>query len=588
MDRTSILVIEDEAIVAMDITHSLESMGYTVPVWLKSGEEALEYLLENEKPDLILMDIKLKGRLDGIQTADRIRRQYDLPVIFLTAFSDKETLDRAKLSLPYGYITKSYNINDLRSTMEMALYKHGMEKKLREQQKVHDVSLNTIHAAVITTDSEGKIKFYNPSAEKLLSIPPRGMIGESIDSLGFDLVFQDGRREKPFRVLAPGQNSRRIICTCVPAGDGEKVPVECRIQAYSDDLGSILGFVYVLRDIREELKFYELQSRLASIVEFSDDAVISLALDGTILSWNNAAAGMFGYTEEDVIGKNFVILTPAFLPDNFPDLLEKIKSGAHHDSFETIRERKDGSILHVSIMISPIRNREGTLNGVSVIARDITEKRNLEAAILEITEKERMRIGQDLHDSLGQHLTGVLLNMKILENKLRKTGPVSSFETAGGISSLVREAIKKTRDLAKNLAPPIIESEGIREALKSLISSVEELYRIKIILKLQSDHTEPDTLVSLQLYRIAQEAVHNAVKHSGASAITVELKGQESELLLTVTDNGHGIRNSTSGGMGINIMNYRADMINGTLTVTANSDGGTRVCCRIPLQKEQK
>lgn len=585
MSQYSILVIEDEAIVAMDISNTLESLGYRVLSWLKSGEEALDFL-ENDLPDLILMDIKLKGHLDGIQTADRIRKKYDLPVIFLTAFSDKETLDRAKMSLPYGYITKSFNINDLRSTMEMALYKHGMEKKLREQQQVLDVSLNNIHAAVITTDRDGKIKFYNRSAETLLRIPRGEKIGEYVDSLDFTLVCKDLDPKKLSLLLPPDRASGTWVCTLHSGSGEEGVPVELSVQVFSNEQGAVLGYVYVLRDIREEIKYNEVQARLASIVEYSDDAVISLALDGTILSWNNTAARMFGYTSDDVVGKNFSILTPAFLPENFPGLLENMIAGSHQDSFETIRERKDGSTLHVSIMLSPIRGQDGSLNGISVVARDITEKRNLEASILEITEKERIRIGQDLHDSLGQHLTGVLLNMKILEKAISKNGSEENLPEARKISSLVKDAIQITRDLAKNLAPPIIESEGFREALKSLANSVEEIYRIDVTLRLDQGQDEPDTGVALQLYRIAQEAVNNAVKHSGASNITIELVMEPRELYLAVTDNGCGLKRTSSGGMGISIMNYRADMINGTLSLTHSPDGGTRVSCRIPLQKE--
>lgn len=586
MEKDSILVIEDEAIVAMDISNTLESVGYNVLSWIKSGEEALEFLKER-RPDLILMDIKLKGELDGIQTADQIRNLYNLPVIFLTAFSDKETLDRAKLSLPYGYITKSYNINDLRSTIEMALYKHRMEKKLHEQQQVMDVSLNNIEAAVITADRDGKVRFINRAAEKLLGVTDQArVIGAPIDALGFVLSCGGGERKRPSQLLEEKNIPRRLRCTCLSGSMEEGVPAEIHIHGYGNTRGEVLGYVYVLRDTREEIRFYDVQSRLASIVEFSDDAIISLSLDGTILSWNNAATRMFGYSSKEVIGKNFIILTPAFLPDFFPELLDKMREGKHIDPFETIRKRKDEGFLHVSIMLSPIRNREGVLNGVSVIARDITEKRNLEASILEITEKERIRMGQDLHDSLGQHLTGIMLNMKILENDLKKTGPQQAFEASQNIAALIRDAIQKTRDLAKNLAPPIIESEGIREALRSLVSTVEDLHGFEAVLKIDPTHREPDTVIALQLYRIAQEAVNNALKHSGGSLITVELSGSESELNLVVSDNGKGLDETPSGGMGISIMQYRADMINGTITIGRGSSGGARVSCRIPLHKE--
>lgn len=126
-----ILVVEDESIIALNIKKKLKSFGYTVPALATTGEEAIK-MAEITFPDLILMDVRLKGEMNGIQTAEEIRKEFDIPIIYLTAYSDDEVLEKAKKTKPYGYIVKPFKANDLRSNIEMALYRHEMEKSDQE------------------------------------------------------------------------------------------------------------------------------------------------------------------------------------------------------------------------------------------------------------------------------------------------------------------------------------------------------------------------------------------------------------------------------------------------------------------------
>ena len=136
MSQIKILIVEDESIVAMDIKHRAEVLGYHVTAIIPSGEEALENVAQN-KPDLVLMDIVLKGEMDGIEAAQKIRDSYDIPVVYLTAYSDERTLKRAKITQPFGYIIKPFDDRELHSAVEVALYKHQMESKLKESEDVY-------------------------------------------------------------------------------------------------------------------------------------------------------------------------------------------------------------------------------------------------------------------------------------------------------------------------------------------------------------------------------------------------------------------------------------------------------------------
>ncbi|WP_321429869.1 response regulator [uncultured Methanolobus sp.] len=133
-----ILVVEDESIIALNIKKKLKSFGYTVPALATTGEEAIK-MAEITFPDLILMDVRLKGEMDGIQTAGEIRKNFDIPVVYLTAYSDDEILEKAKKTKPYGYIVKPFKANDLRSNIEMALYRHEMEKNEQETACNNDI-----------------------------------------------------------------------------------------------------------------------------------------------------------------------------------------------------------------------------------------------------------------------------------------------------------------------------------------------------------------------------------------------------------------------------------------------------------------
>lgn len=163
---TDILIVEDENVVAMEIQDRLENFGYNVAGFATSGEEAIKKA-EVLSPDLVLMDVMLKGKMDGVEAAEMIRACFDIPVIFLTAFSDEDTLQRAKMTKPFGYLIKPFDERELRSTIEIAMYKHEMEKKLKESGRWYMATLNSIADAVIATDENGLVKFMNPFAEAL-------------------------------------------------------------------------------------------------------------------------------------------------------------------------------------------------------------------------------------------------------------------------------------------------------------------------------------------------------------------------------------------------------------------------------------
>lgn len=252
MSKIKILIVEDESIVAMDIKHRAEGLGYQVIGVTPSGEEALELVRENP-PDLILMDIVLKGKMDGIEAAQRIHDDFDIPVLYLTAYSDEETLKRAKITEPFGYIIKPFEDRELHSSVEIAIYKHEMDRKLKESEKWLSTTLESIGDAVIATDKEGVIIFMNPVARKVTGWDQEEAIGKTLVDV-FQIInehtgipLEDPVTKVLKRDAVIEMNDPALLIT----KDGTRLPIDDSSAPIRDENGSVIGVAFVFRDITE-------------------------------------------------------------------------------------------------------------------------------------------------------------------------------------------------------------------------------------------------------------------------------------------------------------------------------------------------
>lgn len=252
MPSFKILVVEDESIVAMDIKHRLENMGYKVPAITSSGEEAVEKAAETS-PDLVLMDIVLKGEMDGIDAAQQIKDSFDIPVVYLTAYSDERTLKRAKITGPFGYIIKPFEDRELHSAIEVALYKHEMESKLKENEKWLSTTLESIGDAVITTDENGCITFMNPTAQKLTGWKQDETLGKPLENVFKTINEQTGNLiESPaIKVLQKNSINYRKNHTILITKDRTRIPIDYTSSPIKDDKDNVNGIVLIFQDITE-------------------------------------------------------------------------------------------------------------------------------------------------------------------------------------------------------------------------------------------------------------------------------------------------------------------------------------------------
>jgi PAS domain S-box-containing protein len=253
--KAKILIVEDENIVAFNIQNRLEGLGYTVVAVISSGEAAFQAVVEN-RPDLVLMDIKLKGLVDGIEAAEQIRRTLQIPVVYLTAYRDEKTINRAKLTEPYGYILKPFEARDLGTTIEMALYKHQVEQQLREREQWLSTTLKSIGDAVITTDAQGLVTFMNPVAESLTRWKQEEVLGSDLSQV-FHAINEKTREtiNNPVKLaLQQGITVGLENHTLLIAKDGTEIPIDDSAAPIKNDGGNILGTVLVFHDITEQQK----------------------------------------------------------------------------------------------------------------------------------------------------------------------------------------------------------------------------------------------------------------------------------------------------------------------------------------------
>ena len=246
---------------------------------------------------------------------------------------------------------------------------------------------------------------------------------------------------------------------------------------------------------------------------------------------------------------------------------------------------RDGRVLWFQCEAKMIRREDGRPWFIHGVGFDITERKGLEEAILEISAREQRRIAQDLHDGLGQHLTGIAFMSKVLEQKLSDKALPEAVEAAQ-IVKMVNQAIDNTRQLARGLHPVAAEPLGLMSALKKWASEVEALFHIGCSFRCERQIAIHDANMATHLYRIAQEAVNNAIRHGKAKNIIILLSSKSGTGTLSIQDDGEGFPKQPASppGVGLNIMDYRADIIGGSLKVQPNQDQGITVTCTFPIR----
>jgi PAS domain S-box-containing protein len=359
--------------------------------------------------------------------------------------------------------------------------------------------------------------------------------------------------------------------------DGLEFPILVRISGMKQKLGGIRGVIMDLTEIRRvERALVASEEKYRSLFEGSRDALFIAGPDGSIREVNNSFRVLLGYPKDtDFAG----VRIQSFCPDvrQRKRLQQEIAKAEGVTDYALKLRRNDGS--GVECFISVNRKDSNGTAGYEGSIRDISERQMLQREVMSISAAEQARIGQDLHDSLGQLLTGIALKSKSLANFLER----NSFPGTGDatrIADLANQAVVQARNLARNLLSADIDHGGICAWLEDFSLRVGLLYDVSCTFAYVPENIEMDRVVAQEFYRIAHEAFMNAIKHGKASSVSISLHRMDHVTTLRVTDNGVGFSNAErTNGIGLRLMNYRAHSIGASLDIHDSGQGGTVVEC---------
>ena len=334
----------------------------------------------------------------------------------------------------------------------------------------------------------------------------------------------------------------------------------------------------------------ESEERFRSLIESIEGyAIFMLDASGNVVTWNEGAGKLTGYPADKILGRYFSCLWPSEEIDaGKPAQVLADSAALGSCRHERLWVRQDGSRFWAMDTLTALRDGEGPLTGFSQVIHDITNRKRLENEVVEAEERERRRIGRDLHDTLGQDLTGIAFLSKELEDDLAGRNLPESSEAAR-IVKLANQAVQRAKSLAQGLCPIGLRSGGLPAALHQLAEEIMEVFSVQCDVLAQDSLVIADDPVALHLYRIAQEATSNAIKHGHAKRVMISLTTEGDENVLAVEDDGCGIDDQLpeGHGMGLAVMAYRATSIRGALTVKRLGRHGTMVTCSVPIERTE-
>ena len=538
MKKESILIVEDDFIIAKVIEKNLIDLGYAIAGLVATGEDALAKA-GSEQPDLVLMDIHLQGEMDGIAASEKIHAALNIPVVFLTAFSDRQTFERALATAPYGYIVKPFHERELNATIEMALYKHVLDRKLQESEEkfreIFDAANDAIHLHEIDKRSlPGKFIDVNESAcrmvqysrEELLEKSPLDLttayhslpleqIGEALTTKGSALFETEFRRK-----------------------DGVIVPVEVNAHIVIIH-GRKLG-LSVIRDLtrrkRDEAAFRQLSADHKAIIDHAPAMIWYKDTKNTYLRVNPAGARAAGMSVEEIEGKSAYTLFPDRAEKYYQDDLEVMNSGKPKLGIIEPMITATGDHLWVQTDKIPLKDEQGTITGVLLFGVDITERKHAEDALALASRKLNLLSSISRHDILNQ-LTALKTYIELSKDMHDMEKLVNFISTEEKIADTLERQINFTREY-QDLGATAPVWQNIHAGIEKAVAALP-LRNISV----KMDFTDCEVFADLLFEKVFYNLIDNALRYGGDTMTAIRISSHISEgcLVIVFEDDGVGI-----------------------------------------------
>jgi len=638
-----ILVVEDESLIAAHIEENLIALGYRVPGIANSGVQALR-LVHETQPDLILMDITLKGDMDGIAVARQVRSTLKIPVVYLTAHADDATLKRARLTEPYGYILKPFSDRELKTTIEMALYKHQMEMKLHESEQWLRTTLRSVADAVIATNGNGHVTFMNPTAESLTGWSTDEAQGKPFDEVFVTHDEHGARQGNPVtRVLASGEIVGRANGAVLHARAGSARHIDDSAAPIRDEKGNVRGVVVVFRDISERRRTQELFQRL---IENTTDVITIVEKDGTLRYQSPSAERVLGFTPHEMLGKSAFDIV-------HPDDADRVKRSFEHllshpgDPLQLeLRVRhKDGSWRTLEAVVKNLIAHEA-VGALVANSRDVTERRSLEAKLAQADRLATVGVlAAGVGHEINNPLSYTLFNMEELASQLPRVAEairryrellvarVGAEQTRtilsdiwdqyghGDIEQLAvraEEAAQGARRIAKivrdlrtfsRVDADAAEAVHINLVMESAVGMAFTAIRHRAKIVRDYGETPPVLANASRLAQVFLNLLVNAVQalpeeNPEGQQIGIRTWAEGAEVCAQVSDSGTGISNEhlsrlfepffttkpvgVGTGLGLSISHGIIASYGGRIEVKSEAGRGSRFTVRLPLPAERR
>ena len=464
----------------------------------------------------------------------------------------------------------------------------------RERARLLDLATD----AILVRDVRDRITFWNQGASQMYGFTRE----EAEGRVSHDLLrteFPEPLQTIKEKFARDGLWAGELRHTCA---DGSRITVSTRWVADRDARGNITSLLESNRDISDSKRAQEVQGRLAAIVESSEDAIVSKNLDGIIINWNKAAERIFGYAAAEAIGQHITLIVPPDRLEEEIDILASVRRGEHINHFETVRKRKDGTLVDISVTISPVKDAQGRVIGASKVERDISERKRLallqqeaelSGRLLQLQDEERRRIARELHDGVGQLLAALSMTIAAISTEESSLSPGVARNVEES-RALIDQVVSEIRTISYLLHPPLLDEVGLRSALNEYVNGFGERSNIGVSLDLPSDLERLPRDVELSIFRIVQECLTNVHRHSSSATATVHLSHKPGEIRLQVSDQGRGINREIqnkfvagrSSGVGLRGMRERIRQLGGGMEIHSGGNG-TSVIVFLPLDSKE-